>query len=66
MNHTVRVVITEKKDMYINLNAATVADAVSEVKKAIELVGLSNMKPVEENVIEQEITINEIDFDDID
>lgn len=65
MNHTVRVVVAEKKDMFINLNADTVADAVSEVKKAIDLVGLSNMQPIQENILEQEITINEMDFDDI-
>ena len=66
MIHKIRVVITEERDMFVNVNVDTVAEAISYLKSAIDNVGLSSIIPVEENILDQIITINEIDIDDID
>ncbi len=61
----VKITITEEKDIYVIVKQDTMADAVTKTKEAIEFVGISNIKPDEESITEQQIKINDIDYKDI-
>lgn len=62
----IKVTVIEERDIYFETEFTNKQEAIQETKKAIELVGLSNMRVKQESVTDTIIKIEGFDWEDID
>lgn len=63
--YKVKITVIEERDLYVNARGKDRIGAQKNVKDAIKLMGLSNIKIEQESITETQLKIDDIDYDEV-